>query len=75
MQQLFYVLIFFGLVTAQGWRVYPKGVPVEITIEHELIYSVDTVLATHWHRTASNKFYVITPDSLELWVDNVRELR
>lgn len=59
---------------AFSWRQYPKGVQLQIKVEHELSYEIDTVLATHWHKSG-DKFYIITTDSMELWVDNVLQIK
>lgn len=65
-------LLFVILLT--GWRLYPSGTPIQVTVEHELYPSIDTVHAMHWHKSG-NKFYVITTDSTELWVDNVNQIK
>lgn len=46
---------------------------LEVTIEHQMIPEKDTVIARHYHKV-NNGFYIITTDSTELWVDNVREI-
>lgn len=46
---------------------------LETTIEHQMIPEKDTVLARHYHKV-NNGFYIITTDSTELWVDNVKEI-
>lgn len=56
------------------FRLFPDGRPLEITQEHELGIERDTVVAVHWHKV-ENKWYVITKDSTELWVDKVKELK
>lgn len=47
---------------------------LETTIEHQMIPEKDTVQARHYHKV-NDKFYIITTDSIELWVDNVKEIR
>lgn len=47
---------------------------LETTIEHQMIPEKDTVIARHYHKV-NNGFYIITTDSAELWVDNVKEIR
>lgn len=61
-------------VLLSSWRLYPEGIPLQTTVEHELTYTIDTVQATHWHKSG-NKFYIITTDSIGIWVDNVVRLR
>lgn len=46
---------------------------LETTIEHQMIPEKDTVQARHYHKV-NDKFYIITTDSTELWVDNVKEI-
>jgi hypothetical protein len=60
--------ISFLFVFAQ-WR--QKNYLIETTIEHQMLPEKDTVMALHFHKV-DNKFYVITIDSLELWVDNLK---
>lgn len=54
------------------WRQY-QNQPAEITIEHQFLPEKDTVIAKHYHKV-DNKFYIITVDSCELWVDNIKLL-
>lgn len=46
---------------------------LETTVEHQMIPEKDTIIARHYHKV-NNGFYIITNDSTELWVDNVREI-
>jgi hypothetical protein len=54
------------------WR--QKTVLLQTTIEHQMIPEYDTVTARHYHKV-DNKFYIITVDSTELWVDNLKEIQ
>ena len=47
---------------------------LETTIEHQMLPEKDTIIARHYHKV-DNKFYIITVDSTELWVDNIKELK
>lgn len=51
-----------------------KPTLLQTTIEHQMIPEYDTVMVRHYHKV-DNKFYIITVDSLELWVDNIKEIR
>lgn len=72
MSKIFFLILTVSMIV--GWINYPKGKKIEITIEHQLLPTIDTVIATHWHRV-DNKFYVLLKDSIEKWVDNVTELK
>lgn len=65
------ILLILSLLT--DYRVYPDGVVLETTIDHQFLPEKDTVIATHWHKI-ENKFYIITKDSTELWVDHIKEI-
>ena len=58
---------------AAEWRQYNYK-RVELTFEHQMLPSFDTVYAKHYHK-AGEKFYVITSDSIEVWCDNVKEIK
>ena len=65
------VLAFLLLIS---WRQWPEGIKLEVTTKHDLGFERDTVMARHYHKSG-NKFYVITTDSVELWVDNVKVVK
>jgi hypothetical protein len=65
------MFILFAISESQ-WR--QKQVVLQTTIEHQMIPEYDTVTARHYHKV-DNKFYIITVDSTELWVDNIKEIR
>ncbi len=73
MSKIFFLILTVSMIV--GWINYPNGKKIEITIEHQLLPTTDTVIATHWHRVDNNKFYVLLKDSTEIWVDNVKELK
>lgn len=54
------------------WR--QKVITVQTTVDHQMIPEYDTVTIKHYHKV-DNKFYLITVDSTELWVDNIKELK
>jgi hypothetical protein len=66
------LLLFLCVVVSAEWR--QKPVLLQTTIEHQMIPEYDTVTARHYHRV-DNKFYIITVDSIELWVDNIKEIK
>ena len=71
MKALLFIILLFAC-TLSSWR---QGLfKLETTIEHQMIPEKDTIIATHWHKV-DNKFYIILPDSTDVWVDNVRELK
>ena len=61
--------VVFGVVCAD-WRQYNAQKAV-VTIDHQMIPTYDTVEIKHYHKV-DNKVYVITSDSLEMWVDNIQ---
>jgi len=71
MKKLILILMLLTVVSAE-WR--QKPTPLQTTVEHQMIPEYDTVTARHYHKV-DNKFYIITVDSLELWVDNIKEIR
>lgn len=71
MRLVILVLVLFCIVGAQ-WR--QKEIVVQTTIEHQMIPEYDTVTIKHYHKV-NDKFYLITVDSTELWVDNIKEIR
>jgi hypothetical protein len=70
MKTLLIIFAFISMVSCE-WR--QGEYKLEITIEHQMIPEKDTILARHYHKV-NNGFYVITIDSLELWVDNLKEI-
>ena len=58
---------------AANWRQY-NNKRVELTFEHQMLPSFDTVNVRHYHK-AGEKFYVITSDSTVIWCDNVKEIK
>jgi hypothetical protein len=71
MKKLILLLLLCGVVSAE-WR--QKHILVQTIIEHQMIPEYDTVMVRHYHKV-DNKFYIITVDSIELWVDDLKELR
>lgn len=74
MKTKFLTILLLAASVVMGFRLYPSGVLIETTVEHELIFEKDTVMVIHWHKSG-DKFYIITADSMELWVDNVLQLK
>jgi hypothetical protein len=70
----FLSVVLLCLLINATYTVYPQGIKVEITIEHQMIPEKDTIFVRQYHKV-ENKFYLITLDSTDLWVDNVRELK
>lgn len=55
------------------WRQYNAQKAI-VTIDHQMIPTYQTVTIRHFHKV-DNKFYVITTDSLEMWVDNIQLIK
>ena len=70
----FLSVVLLCLLINATYTVYPQGIKVEITIEHQMIPEKDTLLVKQYHKV-NDKFYVVTLDSISMWVDNVRELK
>jgi hypothetical protein len=68
------VLVVVSLCHAEGFRLYPEGKKVEVSIEHEMFVERDTVTARHWHKVDGG-WYVIRLDSVEIWCDAVKEIK
>lgn len=64
----------FAFLILATWRQWPEGVKLEITAKHDLGFERDTIMAVHYHKVG-NEYYVITTDSIELWVDKVKEIK
>jgi hypothetical protein len=45
------------------------GFKCQITREHQMVPTYDTVIATHFHKVG-DKFYVILKDGKDVWVDD-----
>jgi hypothetical protein len=71
MKKLLLILALCCFVDSAEWRQTP--VVLQTTVEHQMLPEYDTIIARHYH-TVENKIYIITVDSTELWVDNIKVL-